>query len=107
MTKQPSTSRSETTALLQLAGILVAPYQAKLDQWQTRVAVLKARRSARRADTKDESAEASKLNGLVIVARGALLAEQRSADAAVAQHSLVRDVDRALKRLSDDLADLT
>jgi len=94
---------AEGRAPFMAAKALVADTQKRLEHWQGRLAHLKARLLTRTGDPAIAAAEAAELVALVIAARIELAGKVAEADLAVAQQSIIRDIDRALDHLRLDL----
>jgi hypothetical protein len=95
----------EEVVLRKSVGPIIGPVQRDIARWYQQVAHLRALRNAGR-DRQMVALEAARIAPLVVAARINLEAELHHQEQAVATHSLIRDVQRALLRLSDELEQL-
>lgn len=86
-----------------IARRLVQPVQLQLDHWQSRVAFLKAMTLRDRTDLAPIRDEAAELATLAISARIDFEAVLTTVSPLVAKTSIVRDVEKALRRVTADL----
>jgi hypothetical protein len=96
---------SQEVAVRRSVALVVGTVQRDLARWHQQVAHLRALRNRGR-DRHMVRLEAARIAPLVVAARINLEAELHHQRQAVATHSLIRDVQRALLRLSDELEQL-
>ena len=94
--------RPETIA----ARKLVSQTQRKLETWQAKAAMLRAAVGARKTDVGEVRSEAAKLVPLVIAERIELEGLIDTAEDKVRNHSVIRDVAKALDHLRLQLEDV-
>jgi len=94
---------SEKYVEIHNARSLVRDSQRALDQWQRKVARLRALMMSRKGDIEQVKLEAAQLLPLVVASRIDLERAIDAADPKLARHSLVRDIENAFVRLEEDL----
>jgi hypothetical protein len=110
MTGENRPLRRQTSAQLETLRALKRvskPYQVKLDTWQAHLAGLRVRRLTG-LDLDHVATDAAHMVPIVQAARIELTHDAETAGYRVSQHSILRDLDRALLRLvemADELID--
>jgi 3-methyladenine DNA glycosylase/8-oxoguanine DNA glycosylase len=98
--------RATPYAAAQLAAArkIVQPYQSYLAEWNSQFALLRATQNSSHAS--DVSLRAGQLVRRISEVQSSLQQELRLSDDAVARHSLVLDLDRAMSHLVGELEKL-